>query len=324
MRAKNEFRFLAEAYDTKLLIEKAVNGVLMCSKDCCGSPVMECKCGDDCPHCNCFMIQKAVKDFGLKDKLLKENWEKGTSKAPKGKSFDMSRGGAPSNVDAARDGSGGRYRRTRPPSAPSKKTHGEMEEDRTTALIPKGGTLEDFLRSLEGKTIKQILDDNSYMSLYMSNKHGIGGQREGSDRDAMDFANKLVQFVNRDIGKKRPKEREYETEEFKRENDYDSYREARYNKTKLSMDRNKARREGKEDEMNKLNDEIDKLEDFMSNHPYQRGMRMIEKEYDKAVKDYHNTPLTVEYLLDSSSDRYDDLVAAYAKLGGQSETVIDV
>ena len=60
--------------------------------------------------------------------LLEENWKKGTSKAPKGKSFDMQRGGAPSNVDAARDGSGGRYRRTRPPSAPSKKTHGEMEE----------------------------------------------------------------------------------------------------------------------------------------------------------------------------------------------------
>jgi len=64
----------------------------------------------------------------LVKRIIEENWEKGTSKAPKGKSFDMERGGAPSNVDAARDGSGGRYRRTRPPSAPSKKTHGEMEE----------------------------------------------------------------------------------------------------------------------------------------------------------------------------------------------------
>ena len=60
---------------------------------------------------------------------LTEDWQSGTSKAPKGKSFDMSRGGAPSNVDAARDGSGGRYRKTRPPSAQSNKTHGEMEED---------------------------------------------------------------------------------------------------------------------------------------------------------------------------------------------------
>tara|TARA_A100001391_G_scaffold155679_1_gene113502 strand:- start:50 stop:514 length:465 start_codon:yes stop_codon:yes gene_type:complete len=65
----------------------------------------------------------------LVNHLLKENWKKGTSKAPKGDSYDMARGGAPSRVDAASDGSGGRYRRTRPPSAPSKKTHGEMEEE---------------------------------------------------------------------------------------------------------------------------------------------------------------------------------------------------
>ena len=40
----------------------------------------------------------------LVERLLKENWEKGTSKAPKYKSYDMSRGGAPSNVNAASDG----------------------------------------------------------------------------------------------------------------------------------------------------------------------------------------------------------------------------
>jgi len=197
-------------------------------------------------------------------------------------------------------------------------------EDRTTALVPSSGTLEDFLRSLEGKTIKQILDDSSYMSLYMSNKHGIGGQREGSDKDAMDFVNKLVRFVNRDVGKKRPAEREYETEEFKKENDYDSYREARFKKTKLSMERNKARREDREGDIKKLTDEIDKLEDFMSSHPYPRGMRMIEKEYDKAVEDYHNTPLKADYLKDDGSERYDELVDAFTKLGGQSETVVDV
>ena len=197
-------------------------------------------------------------------------------------------------------------------------------EDRTTALVPSGGTLEDFLRSLEGKTIKQILDDSSYMSLYQMNKHGIGGQREGSDKDAMDFVNKLVRFVNRDVLKHRPKEREYETDQFKEENDYDSYREARFKKTKLSMERNKARREDREGDIKKLTDEIDKLEDFMSDHPYPRGMRMIEKEYDKAVEDYHNTPLKADYLKDDGSERYDELVDAFTKLGGQSDSVIDV
>ena len=204
------------------------------------------------------------------------------------------------------------------------KTFSVYIEDKTTALIPKGGTLEDFLRSLEGKTIKDILDDSSYMNLYMGNKHGIGGQSEGSDRDAMDFANKLVRFVNRDVGKKRPKVREYETDEFKEEHDYDSYREARHKKARLGMDRLKARREGREDEMNEINDEIDELQDFLSNHPYQRGMSMVEKEYDQAVQDYHNSPLTAEYLTDDGSEAYDEQVTAFAKLGGESETVIDV
>ena len=236
-------------------------------------------------------------------------------------------------------------------------------EDRTTALIPKGGTLEDFLRSLEGKTISQILDDSSFMNLYMGNKYGIGGQREGSDRDATDFVNKLTRFVNRDVGKHRPKVREYETEEFQKENDYESYNKARSQKARLGIERNKLRREkrklnvgldideydmvphrseyekgkasisdeGREKRNNEIDKELaeledkqDKLDDFISNHPYQRGMSMIEREYDKAVQDYHNSPLTAEYLTDDGSEAYDDLVAAFAKLGGDSETVIDV
>ena len=203
------------------------------------------------------------------------------------------------------------------------KTFNVYLEDRSTALIPKGGTLEDFLRSLEGKTIKQILDDSSYMNLYMGNKYGIGGAREGSDKDATDFANKLVRFVNRDIKSMRPEVREYETDQFKEEHDYESYREARSKKARLGFDRIKARKED-DGTLEEIQNQIDELQDFLSNHPYQRGMSMIEREYDQAVKDYHNSPLTVEYLTDDGSKEYDELVTAFAKLGGESETVIDV
>ena len=203
------------------------------------------------------------------------------------------------------------------------KTFSVYLEDKTTALIPKGGTLEDFLRSLEGKTIKQILDDSSYMNLYMGNKYGIGGAREGSDKDATDFANKLVRFVNRDIKNMRPEVREYETDQFKEEHDYESYREARSKKARLGFDRIKARKDD-DGTLEEIQNQIDELQDFLSNHPYQRGMSMIEREYDQAVQDYHNSPLTAEYLTDDGSEAYDELVTAFAKLGGQSETVIDV
>ena len=75
MRAKNEFRFLAEAYDTKLILERIVDGKLMCPEACCGAPVIECTCGEDCPHCNCFMIHKAMKNKDFTDKLLKEGYD---------------------------------------------------------------------------------------------------------------------------------------------------------------------------------------------------------------------------------------------------------
>jgi len=72
MRAKNEFKFLADAYNTKLIVERVVDGKLMCPKACCGAPVVECTCGPDCPHCNCFMIHKAMKEKDFTNKLLKE------------------------------------------------------------------------------------------------------------------------------------------------------------------------------------------------------------------------------------------------------------
>ena len=79
------------------------------------------------------------------------------------------------------------------------KTFSVYLEDKTTALIPKGGTLEDFLRSLEGKTIKQILDDSSYMNLYMGNKYGIGGREPDDEHAVSRFIDVLTGFINRGI-----------------------------------------------------------------------------------------------------------------------------
>jgi len=205
-------------------------------------------------------------------------------------------------------------------------------ENKLMELLPTDGsigTLEDFLKTLEGKTIKDILDSVSYMSMYNMNKHGIGGAR-GSDKDAMDFANALQNFVNRDVMKHKPREREYDTEEFKKEHDYEGYSKARGQKARVSMARNKARREAlrdgedKTDEINKLEDEVAKLQDFIDNHQYLRGYRMIDAEYDKAVKEYHNTPLKADYFKDDGSEAYDKLVKAFQVLGGDSDNIIDV
>lgn len=31
----------------------------MCPEACCGKPVSECKCGPECPHCDCYKINNA-------------------------------------------------------------------------------------------------------------------------------------------------------------------------------------------------------------------------------------------------------------------------
>ena len=38
------------------------DGVLMCSKECCGQPVSECTCGSECKHCNCYELNKTKAD----------------------------------------------------------------------------------------------------------------------------------------------------------------------------------------------------------------------------------------------------------------------
>jgi len=53
-------------------------------------------------------------------------------------------------------------------------------------------------------------------------------------------------------------------------------------------------------------------------------MSMISREKDEGLEKYLNTPMTAEYLSDDGSELYTDMVTAFAKLGGDSETVIDV
>ena len=209
-------------------------------------------------------------------------------------------------------------------------------ENRAHALIPKQGTLEDYLRSLEGKSIRDILDDASYMRLYLGNKFGIGGAADDTaEADLQKFANVLIDWVNRDVFKHRPKEREYETPEFRARYDHDSYREARHGQARNRMDMNKARRaledprhpqhrDADPDAFEELKAKDSEYKDIIDNHPYPGAMRQIDKEYDVAVQDYHNAPLTVEYLQDDGSDTYDELVTAFTKLGGTSETIVDV
>jgi hypothetical protein len=44
------------------------DGVLMCSKKCCGVPVKECSCDSSCKHCNCSELNEegVVERYGMR------------------------------------------------------------------------------------------------------------------------------------------------------------------------------------------------------------------------------------------------------------------
>jgi len=216
------------------------------------------------------------------------------------------------------------------------KTFKVYYENRAYALVPQQDTLEGFLRSLEGRSIKDVLDDASYMRLYFGNKFGLGGPASNTTEAGLQkFVGALSNWVNRDVFKARPKEREYDTPEFKERYDHDSYRKARHGQARARMDLNKARRAERDprgprghmfsgDDIPELEAQIKEFDDVLDDHPYITAVRQIDSEYDKAVHDFHNAPLTDEYLTDDGSEAYDNLVAAFTNLGGTSETIVDV
>ena len=201
-------------------------------------------------------------------------------------------------------------------------------ENKSEGLIPSSSdmSLEEFLETLEGSSIKNILDKASYMRLYMGNMYGIGGPGEGKDANAAAFVNKLTNFINKDILKHRPKERVYETQEFRDEHNYAEYN--KLNKERFDIFRAIVRAKD-EDEKAALRKQKSVLEDEISNTEYAKAMRAADKEYDRQVDLYHNTPLSKQDLSDDGSPQYRDMEQAYNKLIGKvsietDEDVIDV
>jgi len=191
------------------------------------------------------------------------------------------------------------------------RTFAQFFESNSLTLLPpdNSGSLSGFLDTLVGSSIKNILDKNSYINLYMGNKYGFGSM--GSDDKAVQkFTNALVGFINRDVLKHRPTERAYETEEFRKAHNYDEY-------TAITKERNAVFREimGKTgDERDALYKKKSEVEDRLHNTQFAKAMRDKNNEYDQAVDDYHNSPLTKKYLSDDGSETYKNLELAYKNL----------
>jgi len=172
-----------------------------------------------------------------------------------------------------------------------------------------GKSFGDFLRSLTGKTRKDILDSGSFARLYSMNIHGIGGNKNSPDAPAVllsKFLSNLGDFVNRDVMKHRP--RIAETEEFKRKYGYNEYLEQEKERRQLFIDLIKAKEGPEKDTLRR------KKNAFRNTSEYAEAMRLQNKKEDAAVEKFHNTPIEQGELVNDGSQEFKDLEKMYNQI----------
>lgn len=54
-------------------MESVQEAVEMCSTECCGVPVTECKCGPECKHCDCYEKNKSLSEADYRGKNVELN-----------------------------------------------------------------------------------------------------------------------------------------------------------------------------------------------------------------------------------------------------------
>ena len=156
-----------------------------------------------------------------------------------------------------------------------------LKENQLAELSPREGqSFGDFLRSLTGKTVKDVLDYASYSRLYVGNKFGMtSAANDESNPEVLlsKFLTKLGNFVNRGVMKHRP--RIAETEEFKKKYGYNEYLEQEKERRQLFKDLIKAKEGPEKDALRR------KKNAFRNTSEYAEAMRLQNKKEDEMVEE---------------------------------------
>jgi hypothetical protein len=163
-----------------------------------------------------------------------------------------------------------------------------------------------FLRSLTGKTVKDVLDYASYSRLYAGNKFGMtSAANDESNPEVLlsKFLTKLGNFVTRDVTKHRP--RIAETEEFKKKYGYNEYLEQEKERSQLFLDLIKAKEGPEKDALRR------KKNAFRNTSEYAEAMRLQNKKEDA---EFLNTPIKQGELVNDGSQEFKDLEKMYNQI----------
>jgi hypothetical protein len=204
----------------------------------------------------------------------------------------------------------------------------------TLSILPDTQSLEDYMAGLEGETVKNILDQGSYVNLYMGNEYNISGTRDinydtadfvdGRNKALQDFSEALGVFVNRDDEGRGPhpggdhergfRPRVYETDEFKKANNYEQHAELEHQHRLAAMSKIKARQAGDDEAMAAASEKADDFQRQMKMSQWAGARKKAWDEEEKLVWDLRNTPLTKDKLSPDGSAEYESLRQAFNRV----------
>ena len=183
------------------------------------------------------------------------------------------------------------------------------EDNEITATIETAPSLGDLFRSLEGKTIQDVLDSASFARLYSMNKHGMTGaayDTQNPDVLLNKFLTKLSDFVNQDVMKLRSGAAN--TDEFKKKHDYEGYLEREKERKDL------FRQVMSEKDPEKKNKLRQKMHAFRNNSQYADARQALHDKEDKLVDQFHNSKIKPGQFVNDGSEEYEELEKMYNKL----------
>lgn len=173
-----------------------------------------------------------------------------------------------------------------------------------------GQSFGDFLRSLVGKSRKNILDSASFARLYDMNMSAHGGSKFNNEENPhglmSKFMTKFGDYVNQGITELRSGAAE--TDEFKNKYDYQGH-----------LEREKERRDLFRQSMTEKDPEKkaelrQKKNAFRNNSEYAEARRALHKKEDADVNEYHNRPIEQGEIVNDGSDEFKELENLYNKI----------
>ncbi len=209
-----------------------------------------------------------------------------------------------------------------------------LQDVDTLSGLPQTRSLEDYMAGLEGRTVQDIIDHGSFVNLYMGNKYNLGGTmdidydtadfKDGRNKALQDFSEALTRFVNRDDEGRGPhptgdhergfRAREYETDDFKKANNYEQHRELEHLRRLAWKDKLDARKAGDDEAMAAADAKMADYQRQATMSQFAAARKKASDEEDKFVWDLHNTPLTKDKLSPDGSTEYENLRQAFNRV----------